>query len=139
MVIDGIKTFIDFDWDGIEKISLDDDNPSIALPKNVEIYDQLSIGNKNTGGQSQAKPVFNWAGSAMQSYIKRNWIFLSVIFIIWMMTGTNNYGLDLSKIPVIGQLYKIMNSKGLGGILRYFTATWNGPVGIPPFSSGLNI
>lgn len=70
-------------------------------------------------------------------YLKRNWIFLASISLLWLFLGVSNYGFTIYKIPLVGQVYRLITSNPIKGILIYLTATYNGPVGF--FGGGLNI
>jgi len=69
---------------------------------------------------------------AIKSYLKKHWIFLLGISLLWILTGSEDYLLPLFNIPFIGQplaRFALFLSSGvLGYVLRFLTATYNGPV-----------
>lgn len=69
------------------------------------------------------------------AYFRKNWFFITTIFVMWNILGVENHGTIIYKIPIISQIYKLLTSNPLRSILIYFTATYNGPVGF--FGRGL--
>jgi len=70
--------------------------------------------------------------TSARCYLKKNWIFLLVISIIWIITGAEDYLMPLFNTPIIGRpltrIALFLSTGALGTILRFFTATYNGPV-----------
>lgn len=63
------------------------------------------------------------------SYLKRNMIFLIVIFLAWLMLGSYDNDFPLARIPIIGSIYNFIIFGPLKYPLVYLTAAYNGPMG----------
>lgn len=66
------------------------------------------------------------------AYLKRNVIFLCSIFLMWLILGVE-HSFNAYQTPIFGGLLRIFNKPGLSSILRFFTATYNGPMSFGDF------
>lgn len=78
------------------------------------------------------KPFKNGFMTAITKYLKRNAIFLSVIFLLWVILGVE-HSYKAYNIPVIGNILSLFNRPVIGPVLRFFTATYNGPMSFGSF------
>ncbi len=129
------------DWDGTEVIKYPRevvDNPEEAHepPPASKTPEKIFVKPEATQDRPESpaarKFSFNNLGNAALQYIKRNWLFIAIIFVIWLLTGAQDYINQVYKVPVIGRLLAkialFVNTGHVGYILRYFTAAYNGPV-----------
>ncbi len=74
----------------------------------------------------------NKLANAVVSYLKRNWLFLGIMFFLWMILGVE-HSFKAYNFPVVGTILRLFNKQPQGGILRFLTATYNGPVSFGDF------
>ena len=73
-----------------------------------------------------SKPTLSSLLTTASKYLKRNKGFLGIIFALWMFLGIHDAW--VLKVPLVSQIYRLLNSRSLGGVLRFLTATYNGPM-----------
>jgi hypothetical protein len=96
------------DFDGVKEERIDTATDTVL--QGDAIVEEMVFGNQNIS--KNAKESKGFLQQAI-GYMERNWIFLVVVGIIWILTGTDEKWLP--KIPIIG------------GLLMYLSAAWNGP------------
>ncbi|QSX07848.1 hypothetical protein J0B03_08495 [Alkalibacter rhizosphaerae] len=95
-----------------------------------ETYDFESAPDLDTQNIKTRYP--NGIKDAFLSYFKRNGILLSILFFLWLILGVD-YSFSTYRIPVIGSILSFFNREPLGSVLRYITATRNGPMSFGDF------
>jgi len=63
----------------------------------------------------------NKLANAVVSYLKRNWLFLGIMFFLWMILGVE-HSFKAYNFPVVGTILRLFNKQPQGGILRFLTS-----------------
>lgn len=131
---------VDLDFYDLEK------EPPLPVYENSEIYgdstqtEKIVVESDSLRTTSDALAAGGFEFQKLLTYaleyLKRNWAFLSAIFILWLMLGSRTSSLFIYRIPIIGFIYQFITSSPIKEILIFFTAAYNGPVGF--LDSGLS-
>lgn len=120
----------DEDFDGIFEDNTDgiSKDKCEEKPQMEKIIKEIDI----TPNDTKEKIAISQLPKGILSYINRNKIFLIIIFITWLLVGVD-YSYEAYRIPIIGTLLSLFNRPGLVSIIRFFTATYNGPMSFGDF------
>lgn len=124
----------DMDFEGIitelaksQTLNGTEEKSGLKLERIVKEFSKPAIEN-NDSKQTGKNGIVNSA----VNYLKRNWIFLSIMFFLWMILGIE-HSFKAYNMPVIGSVLRLFNRQPQGGILRFLTATYNGPMSFGDF------